>query len=56
MQSSSDSSLVFEVKEKQDRDLSLVKIKESVQNQKVEIFSQGGMVFFVVRVIYVFQV
>ena len=39
--SSSQSSLVSKVKEKQDRDPSLVKLKESVQNQKVEVFSQG---------------
>ena len=30
------------MKKKQDRDPSLVKLKESVQNQKVEVFSQGG--------------
>ncbi|KAF3671894.1 hypothetical protein FXO37_07780 [Capsicum annuum] len=40
--SSSESSLVSEVKEKQDRDPSLVKIKESVQSHEVEVFSQGG--------------
>ena len=40
--SSLDSSLVFEVKKKQDGDPSLVKLKESVQNQKVEVFSQRG--------------
>ena len=42
VQSSSELSLLFEVKEKQDRDPSLVKIKESVQSQKVEVFSQEG--------------
>ena len=41
VQSSSESSLVSEVKEKQDRDPSLVKLKESVKDQKVKIFSQG---------------
>ena len=40
--SSSESSLVSEVKKKQDRDPSLVKLKESVQNQKVKVFSKGG--------------
>ena len=40
--SSSESSLVSEVKEKQDRDPSLVKLKESIQNQKIKVFSQGG--------------
>ncbi|KAF3630204.1 hypothetical protein T459_31736 [Capsicum annuum] len=42
VQSSLESSLVSEVKEKQDKDPSLVKLKESVQNQKIEVFSQGG--------------
>ncbi|KAF3628898.1 hypothetical protein FXO38_27977 [Capsicum annuum] len=42
VQSSFKSSLVSEVKEKQDSDLSLVKLKESVQDQKVEVFSQRG--------------
>ena len=30
------------MKEKQDRDPSLIKLKESVKDQKVEVFSQGG--------------
>ena len=30
------------MKEKQDRDPSLVKLKESVKDQKVEVFFQGG--------------
>ena len=34
-----ESSPISEVKEKQDRDPSLVKLKESVQIQKVEVFS-----------------
>ena len=42
VQSSSESSLVSEMEEKQDRDPSLVKLKESVKDQKVEVFSQGG--------------
>ena len=42
IQSSSESSLVFEVKENQDRDPSHVKLKESVSDQKVEVFSQEG--------------
>ena len=50
VQSSSKSSLVSEVKEKQDRDPSLVKLKESIKYQKVEVFSQGEMVSFVVMV------
>ena len=39
VQSSFESSLVSEVKEKQDRDPSLVRLKESVKDQKVEVFS-----------------
>ena len=42
VQSSSESSLVLEVKKKQDRDPSLVRLKESVKDQKIEVFSQGG--------------
>ena len=42
VQSSFESSLVSEVKEKQDRDPSLVRLKKSVKDQKVEVFSQGG--------------
>ncbi|KAF3635743.1 hypothetical protein FXO37_25831 [Capsicum annuum] len=42
VQSSFESSLVLKVKEKQDKDSSLVKLKESVKDQKVEVFSQGG--------------
>ena len=41
VQSSFESSLVSEVKEKQDRDPTLVRLKESVKDQKVEVFSQG---------------
>ncbi|KAF3648996.1 hypothetical protein FXO37_19182 [Capsicum annuum] len=40
--SSSESSLVYDVKEKQDRDPSLLKLKESIQDQKIEVLSQGG--------------
>jgi len=42
VQSSSESSLVLEEKEKQDRDPTLVRLNESVKDQKVEVFSQGG--------------
>ena len=41
VQSSSESSLVSEVKEKENLDTSLVRLKESVKDQKVEVFSQG---------------
>ena len=42
VQSSFESSLVSEVKEKQYLDASLVRLKELVKDQKVEVFSQGG--------------
>ena len=45
VQSGSESSLVSKVKEKQDRDPSLVKLKKSVKDQKVEVFSKGEMVY-----------
>ena len=41
VQSSSKSSLVSEVKEKEYLDASLVRLKESVKDQKVKVFSQG---------------
>ena len=41
-QSSSESSLVSEVKKKQYLEASLVRLKESVKDQKVKVFSQGG--------------
>lgn len=39
--SSAESSLVFEMKEKQDRDPSLVMLKQSVRYKNGEVFSQG---------------
>ena len=42
VQSSSGSSLVLKVKEKQYLDVSLVRLKESVKDQKVDVFSQRG--------------
>ncbi|KAF3679168.1 hypothetical protein FXO37_04022 [Capsicum annuum] len=42
VQNSLESSLVAEVKENQDRDPSLVKLKESARDQNVEVFSQEG--------------
>ena len=42
IQSSFESFLVSKVKENQYLDASLVRRKESVKNQKVEVFSQGG--------------
>ena len=44
VQSSSESSLVSEVKEKQYLDASLVRLTESVKDQNIEVFSQGGYV------------
>ena len=44
VQSSSESSLVSEVKEKQYLDASLVRLKESVKDQKVEFSPKGEMV------------
>ena len=41
VQSSFESSLVFEVEEKQDQDPILVKLKESFKDQKIEVFYQG---------------
>ena len=37
-----ESSLVVEVKEKQDSDPILLELKGAVHNQRVEVFSQGG--------------
>jgi len=42
VQNDSKSSLVIEVKEKQDRDPCLVKLKKAVKDLKVEVFSVGG--------------
>ena len=41
VQSSSESSLVSEVKERKYLDASSVRLKESVKDQKIEVFSQG---------------
>ncbi|KAH0661218.1 hypothetical protein KY284_026149 [Solanum tuberosum] len=42
VQNGSESSLVVEVKEKQDSDPILVELKGAVHQQRVEVFSQGG--------------
>ena len=42
VQNGAESSLVVEVKEKQDSDPILLGIKGPVHNQRVEVFSQGG--------------
>ena len=41
-QNGAKSSLVVEVKEKQDSDPILLELKGAVHNQRVEVFSQGG--------------
>ncbi|KAF3644295.1 hypothetical protein FXO37_21536 [Capsicum annuum] len=51
VQSSSKSYLVLEVKEKEDLDASLVRLKESVRDQEMEVFFQWGdgcLVYFAV--------
>ena len=42
VQNGEESSLVVEVKEKQDSDQILLELKGAVHNQRVEIFSKGG--------------
>ena len=42
VQNGAESSLVVEVKEKQDSDSILLELKGAVNNQRVEVFSQGG--------------
>ncbi|MUG03566.1 hypothetical protein ECC01_21510 [Bacillus tequilensis] len=54
VQNGAESSLVVEVKEKQDSDPILLELKGAVHNQRVEVFSQGEMVYFATRVDCVF--
>ena len=42
VQNGAESSFVVEVKEKQDSDPILLELKNTVHNQRVEVFSQGG--------------
>ncbi|WMV45259.1 hypothetical protein MTR67_038644 [Solanum verrucosum] len=42
VQNGIESSLVLEVKEKQDTDLILLELKDAVHQLRVEVFSQGG--------------
>ncbi|WMV29330.1 hypothetical protein MTR67_022715, partial [Solanum verrucosum] len=42
VQNGAKSSLVVEIKEKQDSDPILLEFKDAVHNQRVEVFSQGG--------------
>ena len=56
VQNWAESSLVVEVKEKQDSDPILLELKGAVHNQRVEVFSQGGMVYFATRVDCVFLI
>ena len=46
VQNGEESSLVVEVKEKQDSDQILLELKGAVHNQRVEVFSQREMVYF----------
>ena len=55
VQNGAESSLVVEVKEKQDSVPSLLKLKKAVQNQKVEVSPKGEMEFFIVKADCVFQ-
>ena len=56
VQNGAKSSLVVEVKEKQECDPILLELKGAVNNQRVEVFSQGEMVYFVTRVGCVFVI
>ena len=56
VQNGAESSLVVEVKKKQDSDPILLQLKGVVNNQRVEVFSQGEMVYFVTRVGCVFVI
>ena len=42
IQDGAESSLVVEVKEKQDSDLIFLELKDAAHNQRLEVFSQGG--------------
>ena len=55
VQNGAESSLVV-VKENQDSDPILLELKGAVHNQRVEVFSQGKMVYFATRVDCVFLV
>ena len=55
LQNGAESSLVVEVKEKQESDPILLEQKRPVNNHRVEVFSQGGeMVYFATKVDCVF--
>ncbi|WMV10159.1 hypothetical protein MTR67_003544 [Solanum verrucosum] len=53
VQNGAESSLIVEVKEKQDSDPIFLELKGAVHNQSVEVFSQGGDGGFATRVDYV---
>ena len=50
VQNGAELSLVVEVKEKQDSYPILLELKGVVHHQKIEVFSQGEMVYFTTRV------
>ena len=54
VQNGVESSLVVEVKLNQDNDPILLKLKGAFHNQRVEVFSQGEMVYFATKVDCVF--
>ena len=54
VQNEAESSLIEEVKEKQESDPILLKLKGAFHNQRVEVFSQGEMVYFATKVDCVF--
>ena len=54
VQNGAESSLVVEVMEKQESDPILLELKGAVNNQRVEVLSQGEMVYFATKVECVF--
>ena len=56
VQNGAESSLVVEVREKQESDPIFLKLKGGVNNQRVEVFSQEGEIYFTTKVDCVFQI
>ena len=54
VQNKAESSLVVEVKEKQDNDPIFLEFKNAVHNHRVEVFSKGEMVYLANKVDCVF--
>ncbi|WMV59070.1 hypothetical protein MTR67_052455 [Solanum verrucosum] len=55
VRNSLESSLMSDMKAKKDLDPTLVELKEVVLIEAIKAFSQGEMVCFVIKVIFVFQ-